>query len=70
MLLSFAEKSDSVVLLFSLLGGLNSPTFGLSAERASRLRPKSSIHKCRLIFLVIIQAFSMGKIYFGESDTY
>ena len=44
VLLSFAEKkSDSVVLLFSLLGGLDSPTFRLPTERASRLRHKSSI---------------------------
>ena len=43
VLVSYAEKSDSMVLLFSLLGGLEPPTFRLTAERASRLRHKSSI---------------------------
>ena len=43
VLLSFAEKSDSFDLLFPLLVGLEPPTFQLTAERASRLRHKSSI---------------------------
>ena len=59
----FAEISHSEVL-FSLLGGLNPTTFGLTAKRASRLRPKSSILKCRLIFFGIIRAFYRGKIFF------
>ena len=39
----FAAISDFEVLFFSLLGGLEPPTFRLTAERASRLRHKSSI---------------------------
>ena len=38
----FAAISDLEGLLFSLLGWLDPPTFGLTAERASRLRHKSS----------------------------
>ena len=38
----FAEVSDFEILMFSLQGGLEPPTFGLSAEPASRLRHKSS----------------------------
>ena len=38
----FAAISDLEGLLFSLLGWLAPPTFRLTAERASRLRHKSS----------------------------
>ena len=39
----FAAISSSQILMFSLLGGLEPPTFRLTAVRASRLRHKSSI---------------------------
>ena len=39
----FAAISDFDILLFSLLGGLEPPTFRFTAERSSRLRHKSSI---------------------------
>ena len=38
----FAEVSDFEILMFLLQGGLEPPTFGLAAKRASRLRHKSS----------------------------
>ena len=57
----FAAISDFQILMFSLLGGLEPPTFRLTAERASRLRHKID---CRLIFYASFELCSMRKVYF------
>ena len=53
----FAAISDFQILMFSLLGGLEPPTFRLTAERASRLRHKID---CRLIFYASFELCMMN----------
>ena len=63
----FAAISDFQILMFSLLGGLEPPTFRLTAERASRLRHKLSVDcasRLSVDFLCIVRALFYEKSLF------
>ena len=62
----FAAISDLEGLLSSLLGWLDPPTFGLTAERASRLRHKSSI-TCVGWFFMHHSSFVLWEKFISES---
>ena len=66
----FAAISDLEGLLFSLLGWLDPTTFRLIAERASRLRHKSSITCVGWFFYASFELCSLRKVYFWEPETY
>ena len=62
----FAEVSDFEILMFSLQGGLEQPTFGLSAEPASRLRHNSS-KRCVGWFFMHHSSFVLWEKFIFES---